>query len=114
MGNVGHFTKSHELDGNVLVLFRHAAAHSGIGRWQNAVSAVADASAMTAVLRIGCGIHIIAIIVLRRVDRSRVRKGVVAVGLVETDRGAVLVNPTSRRNGRVRRGRGHLRRSEKR
>lgn len=51
--DVGHFAQAHQLNGNVLVLFRHAAADSGVWRRQNAhgaAAAIADAAAvMTAV-----------------------------------------------------------------
>jgi hypothetical protein len=36
MRDVGHFAKSHKLDGHILVLFRHAAANSWVWSWDNA------------------------------------------------------------------------------
>jgi hypothetical protein len=88
MGNVGHFSKSHQLNGNVFVLFRHGTSDRGIGSGEdaahavveaNAVRSVSNAASMAATVRHGRRIYALAkaiAIALGRLKRAWVYKGV--------------------------------------
>jgi len=49
VGNVGHFAKAHQLNGNVLILFRHGTSNCGIGRGEDTAHAIMEAKAISTV-----------------------------------------------------------------
>lgn len=118
MGDVGHLSQSHQLNGDILVLLRHATADGGVGRGQHAharthgtaVAGVPNAVAGT-VAGSGGGIQarMPVVVTLRRLHRPRVCKRMLP-GMNEWKRRPLMLNAAGGRHGRIGAGRGHLRR----